>query len=176
MKAIAIGDASTLNSAIVSLKITKASSGGGSGWVDTPLASIPSGSQIVVVSEKSGAYYAMTNDKGTGAAPAASAITVTNGTIAEPDDNLIWTLTVIEGTPTTYKFGTGDNFLYCTNTNNGVRVGSNTNNVFHVDENGYLVNDGQNRWVGVYNNADWRCYTSLHTNIAGQTFHYFVKQ
>ena len=118
----------------------------------------------------------MTNDKAASAAPVAAAITVTNGTIAEPDDNLIWTLTVQSGSPTKYQFGTGTNYLYCTNTNNGVRVGTNENNTFHVDENGYLVNDGQNRWVGVYNNADWRCYTSLHSNIAGQTFHYFMKK
>lgn len=175
IKAISAGNASTLSSAVVSLKITKASAGG-SGWVDTPLANIPTGSQVVIVSEKGGVYYAMTNDKAASAAPVAAAITVTNGTIAEPDDNLIWTLTVQSGSPTKYQFGTGTNYLYCTNTNNGVRVGTNENNTFHVDDKGYLVNDGQSRWVGVYNNADWRCYTSLHSNIAGQTFHYFMKK
>jgi len=32
------------------------------------------------------------------------------------------------------------------------------------------------RYIGVYNKADWRCYTSINNNIKDQTFTYFVKQ
>ena len=143
-------------------------------WVDTPLAQIAAGAELVIVSEKDGKYYAMTNNNAASAAPTAVAVTVSNNTISTPDDILVWTLA--KPSATTYQFAAGSSYLYCTNTNNGVRVGSNENNVFHVDaDSGYLVNDGHTRWVGVYNNADWRCYTTLHTNIAGQTFHYFVK-
>ena len=167
-------NSSAIRSAIASLKITK-SDGTVYRWVDTPLAQISEGAELVIVSEKEGTYYAMTNNNAASAAPTAVVITLKDdGTIATPDDKLIWTL--VKPSATTYKFAAGSSFLYCTNTNNGVRVGSNENNIFHVDaDSGYLVNDGQNRWVGVYNNADWRCYTTLHNNISGQTFHYFVK-
>ena len=36
-------------------------------------------------------------------------------------------------------------------------------------ESGYLKNVALSRYVGVYNNQDWRSYTSVHANIAGQT-------
>ena len=172
IKAIATS-ANAVTSAIASLKITK-SDGVTYRWVDTPLAQIAAGAELVIVSEKDGKYYAMTNNNAASAAPTAVAVTVSNNTISTPDDILVWTLA--KPSATTYQFAAGSSYLYCTNTNNGVRVGSNENNVFHVDaDSGYLVNDGHTRWVGVYNNADWRCYTTLHTNIAGQTFHYFVK-
>ena len=51
--------------------------------------------------------------------------------------------------------------------------------MFSVDaESGYLViNDGtQNRYLGVYNKADWRAYTSVNNNIKDQTFTFFVKK
>lgn len=170
IKAISLGDATTLDSAVASLRITKASTGGG--WVETPLASIPSGSDIVVVAQVGDKYYAMTNNNGTNAAPAAFEIAVSNGSIASPDDKIIWTLTK---SGDKYKFGTGTNYLYCTNANNGLRVGSGAGNEFHVDAaTNYLVNDAQTRWVGVYNAQDWRSYTSINSNIKDQTFHYFM--
>ena len=58
-----------------------------------------------------------------------------------------------------------------------VRVGdSNTNKIFTLDaETKYLKNTGANRYLGVYNNADWRCYDGMHANIAGQTLCFYVK-
>ena len=67
-----------------------------------------------------------------------------------------------------------DTWLYCTNNNNGVRVGTNTNKVF-VEDSGYLKHTGTNRYVGVYSTQDWRCYTSItgSSNIKDQTFTYY---
>ncbi len=64
-------------------------------------------------------------------------------------------------------------WLYCTATNNGVRVGTNDNKVFTVSNQGYLVNSGTSRYIGVYNSQDWRCYTSINNNIQNQTFTYY---
>ena len=176
VKAFVEGDDTTLASAVASLKITK-DSGTTYSWVATPLAQIPTGSEIVIVSQKGDAYYAMSNNNGTISAPSAVAVTVTNDTMDTPDDNIIWTLTKAEGTTTeTYQFGTGDSYLYCTAANNGLRVGTGDNKTFHVNvDNDYLVNDGQTRYVGVYNAQDWRSYTSVNNNISGQTFLYFMK-
>ena len=181
VKAIAIGNASTLNSSVISLKITKASSGGSDVWEETALGSIASGAKVVIVCEKEGAYYALSNDKGTSASPAPISVTPTDGTLSKVADEIIWTLTK-DGS--NYKFGlNATDYLYCQNANTGVRVGDNENNLFTFDsEKGYFKNTATSRYIGVYfdsNGAkDWRCYTSDPTtnNLKGQTFHIFVKK
>lgn len=65
-------------------------------------------------------------------------------------------------------------WLYTTNNNNGVGVGTNSNKSFIIDS-GYLKNITTNRYLGVYNGQDWRCYTSTTTNIGGQTLCFYVK-
>ena len=65
-------------------------------------------------------------------------------------------------------------WLYCTNTNNGVRVGDNTNKVYEIKAN-YLYHTATSRYIGVYNAQDWRCYTSINDNIKDQTLQFFVK-
>ena len=64
--------------------------------------------------------------------------------------------------------------MYCTNSNNGVRVGINENKTFEI-KNGYLYNKGQSRYVGIYNSQDWRCYTSINSNISNQTLAFYKK-
>ena len=115
---------------------------------------------------------AMSNNNGASSAPSATGVTVSNNKISNPDTNLIWTFGK-SGDNYTFRAGTsGNNYLYCTNANNGVRVGTNANKEFTVDG-GYLKNVATSRYVGVYNNSDWRCYTSSGGNIASQTFSYF---
>ena len=59
--------------------------------------------------------------------------------------------------------------------NNKIRV-TNENNVFVIDAaSGYLKNVATERYLGVYNKADWRCYTNTTGNTAGQTFKAYVK-
>jgi hypothetical protein len=150
----------------------------GGTWEATALSSIADGAEFILVSTKGDASYAMSNDNGTGSAPAAVSVTVSGNTLSNPASNLVFVLKKVEGG---YVFGIKDKetTLYCFNNNNGLRVGTNAHNVFSLDsESGYLViNDGtQNRYIGVYNNADWRSYTSVNNNIKDQTFTFFVKK
>lgn len=132
----------------------------------------------IVSKNSSNAYYAMSNDKGTGSAPAATKVTVDGNQLTDvPADNLKWNVSVSNGNYTFYPNGTTETWLYCTGTNNGVRVGTNANKIFTLDaSSGYLKHTGTSRYLGVYNAQDWRCYTtSTTTNIANQTFHFFVE-
>ena len=146
------------------LLLTVASVGWADSWVKTAASDLQTGDIVAIVDETTGT--AMSNDKGTSAAPAATKFDATN--VAA---NLKWEVTV---TDDGYQFNVPEteDYLYCTNTNNGVRVGSNDNNVFTIfDNNGvdYLLNSGTSRYIGVYSNngtpQDWRCYTSINANI-----------
>lgn len=159
---------------------TRTESGGGEpAFVKTDLTAISATDVVVIVATKTGTNagnYAMTNDNGTGSAPAASAVTVSgdqlSGTIAE---NLKWNISSENGKYTIYPNGSTSSWLYCTGTNNGVRVGTNTNKTFTLDSSGYLKHESTSRYLGVYNKQDWRCYTSpTATNITGQTFTFYV--
>ena len=146
-------------------------------WVLTDLADLTAGDVFVIVGDN-GNTYAMSNDNGTGSAPAAVAVTIVNGTISgEPAENMQWT---INGNATDgytfYPNGTTETWLYCTNTNNGVRVGTNENNTFVMDaESGYLMNITTSRYLGIYNSQDWRCYNNTTGNTANQTFAFYKK-
>jgi len=145
-------------------------------WVETALADITS-SDVFVIVGNNGDDYALTNDKGTSSAPAAAAVTVSTGKITSTvSETMKWHLSVDKASYTFYVGESGTStWLYCTNTNNGVRVGTNANKVFTID-NGYLKNSGTSRYVGIYNSQDWRCYTSINANIEGQTFKFYVRK
>lgn len=135
---------------------------------------LKTGDIVVITMTTSDGVFAASNDKGTNSAPAATTVTASStkldGTIA---DNLKWQVTI---TDSSYQFsvpGTS-NYLYCTNTNNGVRVGTNANNVFTIKDD-YLYNIATSRYIGVYNSQDWRCYTTINNNIKGQTLSFWKK-
>ena len=146
-------------------------------WVSTALADITDSDVFVIVGTNAKGSYALSNDKGTSAAPTAVAVTIDgsalSGTIA---DNIQWTLSKDGGNYTFYPNGTDEIWLYCTSSNNGVRVGTNANKVFTLDTSGYLKHTATSRFVGIYNSQDWRCYTSsTANNIKDQTFSFYVK-
>lgn len=144
-------------------------------WVETALSDIASDDVFVIVGNN-GANYALTNDNGTGSAPAAIEVTIENGEItSDVADNIKWNVggNATDGY-TFYPDGTTETWLYCTNTNNGVRVGDNVNAAFTISEEGYLFNTATSRYIGVYNSQDWRCYTSPTTNnIKDQSFKFY---
>ena len=146
-------------------------------WIATDLADITATDEVVITMAKGESVYAMTSEKGSSAAPTAVAVTVENNELtATPADNLVWNIANNNGNLTIYPKGQNAMWLYTTDANNGVRVGTNDNKTFVVDSNyGYLKNTTTNRYLGVYNNADWRCYTSTTTNIGGQTLCFYVK-
>lgn len=172
-----VGDSYTLPTEYCTLYAVyaKTGEGGGSGgWTETELSAIADGTRLVIVSSKGSSRRALSNDKGTSSAPSAVSVTASGTSLAsDPAETIVWTL---EKSAEGYRFKSRTNYLYCTNTNNGVRVGTNSNNVFTVDTSGYLKNKATSRFIGVYNNSDWRCYTSTGTNIDGQTFLYYAEQ
>ena len=142
-------------------------------WVKKNLDSVTEEDTFVIVGNN-GVDYAMSNDKGTSAAPAAVSVAVENEKLVnEPAESIQWKMTK---SGSGYKFAPvgAETVLYATNTNNGLRVGTGENDVFTLEQ-GYLKNVGTSRYVGIYNSADWRCYTSINSNITGQTFAFYVK-
>ena len=173
------GDDYTLSTAAPTLYAVYATEvAGATTWNEIALGSLGT-SDIFVIVGNNGSNYAMTNDNGTGSAPAASAVTIANNKITSTvADNLKWKISgnATDGY-TFYPNGSTTTWLYCTNTNNGVRVGTNDNKTFKPDNDGYLQNVGVSRFVGVYNSADWRCYTGHNSqtgaNIQNQTFAFY---
>ena len=114
---------------------------------------------------------------GSVAQKAASAITgtVSGDTLTTTSESQFgWK--VIKSTDTFQLASASDNtkYLYSTDKNNGIRQGKGESRDWKVDAtSGYLFNVAQKRYVGVYNQQDWRSYTSLHTNIAGQTLNFW---
>ncbi len=114
---------------------------------------------------------------GSVAQKAASAITgtVSGDTLTTTSESQFgWK--VIKSTDTFQLASASDNtkYLYSTDKNNGIRQGKGESRDWKGDAtSGYLFNVAQKRYVGVYNQQDWRSYTSLHTNIAGQTLNFW---
>lgn len=155
---------------------TKKATPAAASWIATDLADIAATDEVVITMAKGESVYALTSAKGTTGAPTAVAVTVENKELtAAPEDNLVWNIVNDNGNLTIYPKGQTATWLYTTN-NNGVRVGTNNNKTFIVDSK-YLKNTTTNRYLGIYNNADWRCYTSATgtSNIAGQTLCFYVK-
>ena len=124
--------------------------------------------------------YALTSANGTSSAPTAVAVTIENDAITgNIADELQWNFTAVDGGYTINPINDTTKFLYSTSSNNGVRVGTNTNNVWELN-----ITDGANyhgfknvatsRYIGVYNNQDWRTYTSIHDNIKNTQMEIFV--
>lgn len=144
-----------------------------SSYVLTDLADLTE-SDVFIIVGNNGSNYALSNDNGTTAAPTAVAVAVTDNTITTAATNILWTISgnATDGY-TFYPNGSTETWLYCTATNNGVRVGTNTNKVFTLDATGYLKHTATSRYMGIYNSSDWRCYESSSTNIANQTFSFY---
>lgn len=145
-------------------------------WVETPFADLTA-SDVFVIVGNNGNNYALPNDV-TGSAPVATPVTVTDGKImGDVADNLKWNITSKAKGYTFYPNGSTTTWLYCTNSDNGLRVGDNVfNNVFVMGEGGYLQNVGTSRYLGICDSQDWRCYTSTDVNIGGQTFKFYKYQ
>ncbi len=141
------------------------------------LADIAATDRVIIVATKSdGTTYALPNNNGTSAAPSAFAIAIEKNTITSTSADIVWNIVNDgNGNLTIYPAGQTDTWLYCTSANNGVRVGTNANNIFTLDKSGYLKHTATGRYLGVYLTQDWRCYTNTTGNTAGQTFAFYVE-
>lgn len=148
-------------------------------WIATDLADITATDEVVITMAKGGSVYAMTSDNGTKSNPKAVLVTVKDGELsATPADNLLWNIANDNGNLTIYPNGQTDKWLYSATSETNVRVGdSKANNIFTLDaETKYLKITGNNRYLGVYSNSDWRAYAGTTGNaIAGQTLCFYVK-
>ncbi|MBR5076787.1 MAG: bacterial Ig-like domain-containing protein [Bacteroidales bacterium] len=147
-------------------------------WVKKNLSDLKDGDIFVLTSVKTGEeFYAMTNNNGTSSAPGAVAVTVASDKLSDtPETKLQWIAGVSSDGIVFYTSSEKTAWLYCTNANNGLRVGTNANKAFEIDsESGYLKHVAETRFVGVYNNSDWRSYATVNNNIKDQTFNVFVK-
>lgn len=164
-----------LNSAPKSQKgKTKEATSTGVEWIKTAITALTTGDVIAIVDETSS--RAMSNNGGTTTAPSATQVNLSSDKSklnVAPDAELQWVVTVSNGT---YSFNVAntDNYLYCINNNNGLRVGAGENNTF-VFESNLLKNVGQTRYIGVYNNSDWRSYTTIHNNIKNTVTSFYKK-
>ena len=145
-------------------------------WVLTPLADLTEDDIFVIVGNN-GDNYALPN--GIGSTPSTVSVIVSNNKIFSPSpvtDNIKWN---ISGDATNgyifYPNGDKEHWLYLKDktTNKGVFVGNENENKLFTIVDGYLYNAATERYVGIYNSGDWRCYTSTSTNIAGQTFGFY---
>ncbi len=148
-------------------------------WELTDLADLTSTDVFVIVGYN-GSNYAMSNNNGTGSAPSAVTVTVADNKItSEVTDAIKWN---VSGDATNgytfYPNGSTTKWLYCTNSNNGVRVGDGDAKHFTLttgENAGYLTTTETNdqRYLGIYNSQDWRCYNSINSNITGQSFAFY---
>ena len=161
--------------ATASYTITVSSPVTGPGWVETAITALTSNDVFVIVGDN-GDTYALSNDNGASNAPTAVAVTVSgNKLIGTIDNNIQWKISVADNGYLFSPNGAPNSYLYVTATNNGLRVGSSDYNSF-VIVNGYLKgkdSKDDDRYIGIYNSSDWRCYTSINNNIAGQTFKFY---
>ena len=144
-------------------------------WKKIAFADITADDTIAITMTKDKTTWVLPND-GTAqkAAPAITG-TVSGDTLTTTSESQ-FSWKVIKSTDTFQLVSASDNtkYLYSTDKNNGIRQGKGESRDWKVDAtSGYLFNVAQSRYVGVYNQQDWRSYTSLHTNIAGQTLNFW---
>jgi uncharacterized repeat protein (TIGR02543 family) len=157
-------------------------------WVETEIGDIESGDEVVIAMTKSGYTWALNSSNGTNTYPYAEQITTKNQTIVSVvSDPIIWN---ISGNATDgyvfYPNGSATTWLYCTGSNNTVKVGTGTAKTFYI-ENNYLKNTQKftvsgvqvDAYVGVsISTSSWRHYpTTTETSvIADQTLKLYKKE
>ena len=144
-------------------------------WTKTTLSDIKEADTIAITMTKGNDTWVLPNNNGTKGAPAAITGTMSGNTMTTTEkDILSWNIK--KGTDSFQIFSAVENtkYLYSQSSNNGIRVGTGENADWIVDdETGYLKNVTLTRYMGVYSSQDWRSYTSLHANIAGQTLNFW---
>lgn len=137
-------------------------------WVlVTPADGLTEGTYALVASTSTKTGV-LVSTNGSGSAPAFNTgITIEDNVLKGVAESMQFD---IAGTAENYEIyvaGGTSKWLYCTNANNGVRVGTNTNKTWTISAHNKNINaftfkhNATNRYLGVYNNQDWRCYDAL---------------
>ena len=137
------------------------------------------GQTYLIVDMNSG--KALTSANGASAAPTAVEVTITDDQITTDNAELMWKFEAVEGGYIVYPYGDDAKWLYTTDANNGVRIGTNDNKIWTLNvtdqtSTNYLgfMNNAFSRYLGVYSNQDWRTYTSVNNNIKNTHIALFV--
>ncbi len=151
-------------------------------YVLTEAADIDSSDKVVItMTTVDNTTYVLTNNYSTISAPYADTIkliTLDGETklASAPFSNALWNVSYNNGEMIIYVDGDTTEWLYSTNSNDGVRVGTNTNNVFTING-GYLYNTATERYFGVYRMGEqWRSYEVTTGNIKDQVIGLYVKR
>ncbi len=159
-------------------------------YVLTPFGEIGPKDKVIIVGDN-GTKYAMSNNNGTTNPPSAIDVTdyiIEAGAALSIADasTMLWNIVKAgDGSFKIKKQSDNTVWLYCTSSNNGVRVGTSAENDFVIvndgDADGYIRNTYRDALIGVYQSTDWRRYEygaghSIGTNIAGQTFSFYVQK
>jgi hypothetical protein len=155
---------------------------GQSTWSEVEWSSITATDEIIITmttDNGSGTTYALPNNGGN-ATPEAVTMSYSSGAISittsgYATDDLLWNINTSAGK--IYPNGSTATWLYTTNSNSGVRIGTNTTNghVWLLDGNYLKTNEGTNdRWLGVYTNKpDWRAYKNTTGNTKNQVVKFY---
>ena len=150
-------------------------------WVETDIANINSGDEVVITMSKGEFTWTISNEKNTSTAPTANEITanIQGKYLTTVSDEYKWVIEKDNANLTFYSYSDNANYLYCTNADNGVRVGTGDAKVFVVDGN-YLKNTQTTslRYVGISFNTNpysWRCYTVTTGVIKDETLKFYKK-
>lgn len=139
------------------------------GWIETDIADLTGSDVFVIVGNGA---TALPHDNGSSSAPGVPSVTISNGKITSTvTDAMKWNISGDSSDGYVfYPNGDDTQWLYCTATNNGVRVGTNANKAFVLDGD-YLKNVATSRYLSIYNNQDWRCYGNTNNNPQAITFY-----
>ena len=149
-----------------------------SAWTKTSLASVTANDTIAIVVTTTNGSYILGSANGSSKAPAATAASFdASGNLLADPAGFGWNVSGSANDGYTFTVAGGTAALYCTDSNNGVRVGTNSDNVFTMRGN-YLYNTGTKRYIGVYSAQNFRCYKSVegNSNIKNQTTAFYKLQ
>ena len=114
------------------------------GGADAIDAAAAEGTVAVTMTTENGTTYVLYNANGTESAPTGVIAEISDGKLSlgdVPSGRVTWNIEAEDGGYTIYSAADSGTWLYSTNANNGVRVGTNTAKTWVVDSN-YLKHDG----------------------------------
>lgn len=145
----------------------------------TPTQKMEDGVYVIIAKhEDDTAYGFLPNTKATSSGPVYSSqpyfnVSTESYTIKGVPENMRWSFSKNSDGSWTINNAAG-NYLYSTNANDGVRVNNTSGNwtLSAHEKNSaafsFMYNNAkENRYLGVYNNQDWRTYTSATANNFG---------
>ena len=154
-------------------------------WVEVEIEDIDENDQVVIAMTKTDGTKTWALDNSvTSTYPAAGALLVEGNKISQPLDKYIWNIVATPEGYVLYSYADKTTWLYCTGSNNTVKVGTGYDKKF-VIENGYLKCSNQltvsgqlvDAYIGVSSSTNsWRHYQNTTGVIAGQTLKFYKRE